>query len=62
MKKEVIDYCDICQADVDHDGYSECEACHKFYCADHSGHVSILDGEVLCPECFEKLMEKRSVA
>ena len=62
MKKEIIDYCDICGDSVDHDGYGECESCHKFYCADHSAYVRLLNGEALCPECFEKLEEQRKTA
>ena len=52
------DCCDICQADVDHDGYVECEACHKFYCSDHNEHARIHCGEALCFDCAEKTENK----
>jgi hypothetical protein len=57
QKRSDRDYCAICQDDVDHDGYAECESCHKFYCFDHSDYVSF----GLCHECAEYQWNKGAV-
>ena len=54
MDFKVIDYCDICGVDVDHDGHVECEVCHKFYCANHNTLMKVYGGELLCQDCLIK--------